>query len=341
MDFPVVYAVKHKNFDIRMASRSGGIFTAISDEILNKNGIVYGCVLNEELKAAHIRVETKEGRDLMHGSKYVQSDMSDMFKRVREDLEDGRKVLFSGTSCQIAGLKAFLSKDYGEQLFCLDILCHGVPSPLVWKKYVAWQEEKNGGVCIGADFRNKKDFGWAAHVETLKIKQSDDQIKTVHSRVYTNMFYSHKVLRECCYKCPYKSIIHPGDMTIGDFWRVNNAVPDFDDDCGVSLVLINSEYAQRLFDAAKKKLNFSPCRIEDSMQIPLKHPFKRPEGRSEFWKDLRARPFDEIAVEYGNYTPEAEQRLARIAAQHKTPVIKEEGFAHRLYEGLKNRVKRT
>ncbi len=153
MENPLVYAVKHKEESVRMASRSGGIFTAISDIVLREGGVVYGCALDRKFRASHIRAETKEERDRMRGSKYVQSDMADTMKNIRKDLEAGRRVLFSGTSCQVAGLYSFLGKDYGELLFCMDILCQGVPSPLVWERYLQWQQELNGMECTDVNFR--------------------------------------------------------------------------------------------------------------------------------------------------------------------------------------------
>lgn len=338
MDFPIVYAVKHKDFDVRMASRSGGIFTAVSDAVLEEGGIVYGCAFNEAFEALHIRAETKEERNRMRGSKYIQSNLADSFKNARADLAAGRKVLFSGTSCQIAGFRSFLGRDYGDRLFCMDILCHGVPSPLVWKKYLQWQEEQNEGKCVDADFRNKKDFGWDEHVETLWLQKPDGTVKAVNGRVFRNLFYSHKIIRESCYYCPYKDITHPGDMTIGDFWRVEKAVPDFDDNCGVSLVLLNTEHAVRLFDAVKGDLEFSPCRIEDSMQTPLKKPFRRPEGRDEFWRDFREQPFDYIAKKYGHYSKESEQHLERMAKEHHA--AQKKGVMGELCAGLKKTAKK-
>lgn len=312
-DYPIVYAVKHKNFDMRMASRSGGIFGAVSDAMLEDGGVVYGCAMDGVLKASHIRAETKEERDRMHGSKYIQSDMSDIFRQVQEDLKAGRKVLFSGTSCQVTGLQSFLEKDYNEQLFCLDILCHGVPSPLVWEKYVQWREELCGRKCVAADFRNKKEFGWKEHVETLVLEKPDGTKKIVHSKVFRSLFYSHLIIRRSCYRCPYKDITHSSDMTIGDFWTIQKAVPGFDDNCGVSLVLLNTQQAVAMFDAIKENLEFSPCSIEDSMQIPLKRPFHCPEGYDEFWRDFKERPFDYIAKAYGHYRRMDELRLALIA----------------------------
>ena len=135
---PKVYAVKHKDEEIRAASRSGGIFTALSDLVLDDGGTVYGCVLTDDFHAVHVRTDSRDGRNQMRGSKYIQSKMGDTYKKVQEDLNAKREVLFSGTSCQVAGLKYFLGKDY-DNLICIDIVCHGVPSlmsiPLVnWLK---------------------------------------------------------------------------------------------------------------------------------------------------------------------------------------------------------------
>lgn len=142
---PKVYAVKHKSEETRAASRSGGIFTALSDEVLAKGGVVYGCVLSKDFEAVHARAVDCETRNKMRGSKYIQSKIGDTFRNVKGDLDAGREVIFSGTSCQVAGLKQFLGKDY-ENLLCIDIVCHGVPSPKVWKAYLEWQERKNNSL---------------------------------------------------------------------------------------------------------------------------------------------------------------------------------------------------
>ena len=129
---PKVYAVKHKSEDVRMDSRSGGIFTALSDKILSEDGVVYGCILTKDFLAVHARAENVEERNKMRGSKYIQSKLGDTFKKVQEDLDAGRRVLFSGTSCQVDGLKHYLGNEYNN-LLCVDIVCHGVPSKKVWK----------------------------------------------------------------------------------------------------------------------------------------------------------------------------------------------------------------
>ena len=163
---PKVYAVKHKDEATRVASRSGGIFTALSDQVLSNGGVVYGCVLTDKFDAVHIRADNEKDRNRMRGSKYIQSKLGDTFKSVKADLDAQNSVLFSGTSCQVAGLKKYLGKEY-DNLFCVDIVCHGVPSKKVWNAYLRWQKQKNHSEIAIVDFRNKKDFGWHDHVETL------------------------------------------------------------------------------------------------------------------------------------------------------------------------------
>lgn len=178
----------------------------------------------------------------MRGSKYIQSKIGDTFRNVKSDLVAGHEIIFSGTSCQVAGLKQFLGKDY-ENLLCIDIVCHGVPSPKVWKAYLAWHERNNNSLIQSVDFRNKGKFGWRDHVETLTFLN----LKSIDSKVFRSIFYGHAVLRPCCYECPYKSNRHPVDVTIADYWGIEKVAPEFDDNKGVSLVLVNNEYGDILF----------------------------------------------------------------------------------------------
>lgn len=290
---PEVFAVQHKDEKVRASSRSGGIFTALSDYILEQDGVVYGCVLTEDFEAVHVRADSTHVRDRMRGSKYIQSRMNDTYKNVKYDLEAGRKVLFSGTSCQVAGLKDYLRREY-ENLLCIDIVCHGVPSPKVWKAYLAWQEKKNRSKVKKVNFRNKKDFGWRDHIETLYLENRQN----VNSKVFTTLFYGHSILRPCCYECPYKLVMHPGDITIADYWGIEKAAPEFDDNKGVSLVLINNEKGKEFFDTIKEQVKWQETRLEDSMQPPLIAPFPEPRNRKNFWSNFENKNFDCIARKY-------------------------------------------
>lgn len=291
---PKVYAVKHKCEEVRMDSRSGGIFTALSDEILQQKGVVYGCVLNDKFEAVHIRAENENIRDRMRGSKYIQSKLGDTYKNVKIDIENGRKVLFSGTSCQVAGLKRYLENDY-KNLLCVDIVCHGVPSPKVWEKYMRWQEENNSAQIVAVDFRNKKEFGWREHVETLTMNDGNK----INSKVFAKLFQGRNILRPSCYECPYKKVMHPGDITIADYWGIERAAFEFDDNKGVSLVLVNSERGDGAFSSVKDEVKWKSTKLEDSLQPSLIGPFAAPKERDKFWEDFYSLNFKVIAYKYG------------------------------------------
>lgn len=294
---PKVYAVKHKDEAIRAASRSGGIFTALSDWALFNGGVVYGCVLTDDFNAVHIRADNAEERNRMRGSKYIQSKLGDTFKSVRADLDAQKSVIFSGTSCQVAGLKKYLGKEY-KNLFCVDIVCHGVPSPKVWKEYLCWQEKKHKSKIVKVDFRNKKDYGWRSHKETLICENG----KSINSTVFSTLFYGHGILRPSCYECPYKSVMHPGDITIADYWGIEKAAPEFDDNKGVSLVLVNNEIGIEVFNLIKKDVVWKETKIEDSIQTPLQKPFPKPDLRDQFWIYFRGNSFEEVAKRYGGFS---------------------------------------
>lgn len=292
---PYVYAVKHRNHETRMKSRSGGIFTALSDEVLKRNGIIYGCVLDENNDAVHIRAKTNEVRNLMRGSKYLQSKLKDTFNSVKKDLENNDTVLFTGTSCQIAGLKAFLKKEYSK-LYCVDIVCHGVPSDFVWQEYIKWQEKKHGK-CIKVDFRNKRKYGWRAHIETLSFKKNNKIIE-VDSNVYASLFAQKNIIRPSCYKCPYKDIIHPSNITIADYWGIAQACPSFNDNEGISLVLVNDEKGKELFDLVSQDIDYRESDTDNCLQPSLIKPFDMPKNRNKFWTDFNKYPFNIIVYKY-------------------------------------------
>lgn len=286
------YIVKQKDINSRMKSRSGGVFAAISDAILEIGGVVYGCALDESFHAYHRRATSKEERDLFRGSKYVQSNMKDAMKQALDDLKNGETVLFSGTPCQVAGMKAICPSNCTDKLICIDIVCHGVPSPAVWNSYMEYMEKKYHGKITGVDFRNKRSHGWWEHIESVKIHGFEHD-----SQIYKNLFYEHNVLRECCYECPYKSLERQGDITIADAWGIAKAAPDFDDNHGVSLVLSNTTKGQEWLDKALEECDYRECDIKDYMQDPFIKSFEKPENYEEFWKDFSSKDFGKIVKE--------------------------------------------
>ncbi len=298
-DDPVVFAAKY-NDEERVRSQSGGLFAVMSDVILENGGAVYGCVFDKDFQAVHIRAVTKEERNSMRYSKYVQSNMLSVMHEVEDDLLYGREVLFSGTSCQVSGLKSYIGfkdKNLLENLYCVDVVCHGVPSPMVWRDYLLWESNRVGSGITAVLCRNKQKYGWHSHVTTIQF----DNGSKVESRVFPRIFYGHNALRPACSKCPYKSTIHPGDVTIGDYWGIEKAAPDFEDDKGVSIVLINNQKGMDLFDRCRIRLRYKKTSIKDSMQTPLMRPYDPPKTRERFWKDYSNHKFLFIAKKYGSY----------------------------------------
>lgn len=293
-DYPVAYAAKNKDEQIRLIARSGGIFQSLVHEILRNNGVVYGCALNENHVAVHCRVTDESEAEKLSGSKYVQSDLQNSFYLVRSDLEAGKTVLFSGTPCQIDGLKGFLGEK-NSNLVLVDIVCHGVPSPKVWSDYINWVENKKHKKVISANFRDKK-FGWHEHIETLNFSKGE-----WNSRIYTSLFYGHCIIRPSCFNCPYKSIYHPSDITLADFWGIDKVNEKFNDDKGVSFILINNDCGKKLFDSVKDDLDFFECSPFDCSQTPLYEAYNIPEEREQFWQDYYEKNFQYIAKMYGGY----------------------------------------
>ncbi len=166
---PEVYAARHKDVKEVETSRSGAAFIAISDYVLNNNGVVYGAGFKDHFRVVHKRATTSLERDEFKGSKYVQSDLTGVFCRVEQDLRNGRLVLFSGTPCQTSGLNSFIGSKLRENLVLVDIVCHGVPSPYIWRDYIKYLEEKHGSEVCFVNFRDKQKFGWSAHFESFKF----------------------------------------------------------------------------------------------------------------------------------------------------------------------------
>ena len=268
---PDVYGARHKDMDEVMKSRSGAAFVAISNYILENDGVVYGVGYKDHFRVAHKRATTKEERDEFRGSKYVQSDLTGIFKQVKEDLKNGLPVLFSGTGCQCAGLNAYIGKKLRENLILVDIVCHSVPGPYLWRDYLNWLEKKYSNEIISVNFRNKVKYGWRSHVETFVLNDG----KECSSKVFTNLFASCLVLRSSCGKCHFCNTTRPSDITLADFWDRENNFPEINkDNKGESLLLINTEKGREIFEAVKDKLDYFQTTIDKVMQTHLREPSK-------------------------------------------------------------------
>lgn len=296
-----VYAVSHQDDKVRAASTSGGVFTALSDFILDKGGVVYGAVLDETLKVCHVRAESREMRDRIRGSKYVQSDMKDLFRLIQADLSLGKPVLFTGTPCQNAGLAGYLRGTDTADLMLCDIVCHGVPSPLLWKEYTYYVKEKSK-VNIKAHSFRIKTKGWHAMCSCNEYENGKKDCRSVLSQVHLNLFLSNLVLRPSCYQCGFSSFQRCSDITIADFWGIERTQPEFDDNKGVSLVLINTEKGKLFFGNLEGRLNIRESTAAACLQHNLEAPTPLPPYREAFWRDYHSHGYSYIAEKYGGNT---------------------------------------
>lgn len=233
------YAVKNNNLDIRKASSSGGVFSLLAEKVLSKKGVVFGARFDSHWQVVMDYTENIEGLDKFRGSKYVKCDVGDSYSKVKDFLSSGRKVLYSGSSCQIAGLRKFLKHDY-KNLLLVDYLCHGAPSPLLWKKYIEEISRNDVSSLTNISFRNKKR-GWKKSSIIIK-KGKEVLVDSVFSEnIYMRAFLSDMSLRPSCYQCSARNGHSGADITIGDHWAIRDINSSFDDNKGVSLVLINTE----------------------------------------------------------------------------------------------------
>jgi len=282
------YASYIKDEEIRLNSSSGGLFSALAHYVItNKKGIVFGAAFDDNYEVHHIYVETIEELAKLRTSKYVQSRIENTYKEVKTFLSEGRFVLFTGTSCQIAGLKRFLGKEY-DNLLTVDVICHGAPSPKVWRDYLEMLVLRPKGVDgkntvssfsrafphgMGINFRDKRN-GWKKIGFTARLSPvvkgdknsahspKDQEIiyEPLGENLFMRYFLSDMGLRPSCYKCAAKKGRSNSDITLGDFWGIENIRPDIDDDRGISAILVNTEKGQEVFaeiDVSRYEVNYA------------------------------------------------------------------------------------
>lgn len=294
---PVAYSCINKNEKIRKQSSSGGIFTLISEEILKKNGIVFGATFDNKYNVVHEYIEKKDDLKKLRGSKYVQSIIDNTYKKAKEFLDNDRYVLFTGTPCQIEGLKRYLQKDY-DKLYTQDIICHGVPSPKVWRKYLEYRKSKDLKDPIHINFR-QKDNGW--HLYSMLISYNDYEYKINHTEdLFMKAFLRNTSLRDSCYSCNFKKKNRISDITLGDFWGIENVLPKMNDDKGTSLVVVNSNKGKELFELIKNDIDFKKINLEDALQYnkSMIESVEMDKNRENFFKNLDKMQFNSLVKKY-------------------------------------------
>ena len=298
-----VYACFNKDEDVRLSSSSGAVFSSLAEYVLNKNGIVYGVMMSEDCYSAEfIAVTDRSGLTKLRGSKYLQAKVGDTFKKVKVELQAGKLVLFTGTGCQVNGLKDFLGKDY-DNLIRMDVICHGAPSPALWREYAQYQEKKMRGKLKSINFRCKDDswadFGMKEVIKSIPKNKMKKYFISKDNDSYMRMFLQDYCLRPSCYECTAKKV-KMSDLTIADFWGINNVAPDMDDGLGTSLVLIRTMKGNELFESANRNMKMKEVSYEDGVKgNPAEYrSCARPSERDKFFEDMRTMSFEELKEKY-------------------------------------------
>ncbi len=315
------YSAFYKNDKIRELSSSGGVFTYLSEQILSDGGVVFGAAFDNDYNVQHIYIEDVNELNQLRSSKYMQSQIRDSFVQAKTFLDTGRKVLFTGTPCQIAGLKAFLHKDY-PNLYTQDIICHGVPSPKVWQKYLSSVNTENKKI-DKISFRSKRN-GWKNYGLEITYADDTDYFCEFKQNAYSKAFLNNLCLRPSCYKCAFKNAKPFSDITLADYWGVDIVSPHLDDDRGLSAVMVNSKKGEELFFNKSENLN-----VEDlDFSVITKHnpslvtPSYMHKKRDYFMSKVDVKSFDEL--------------VEKCTKPRKTPVVI--SFAHRALSKIKRTV---
>lgn len=295
-DEPRVYGFRLRSDSELLGSQSGGAFYALSEKILEQGGIIYGAGYTEHFKVVHKRVTTPAEREELRLSKYVQSDIRGIFTSVKADLSNGRIVLFSGTPCQIAGLQSYLGNNRtNKNLIMVDLVCHGVPSPAIWNDYLKYLEKRFQHKIISAIFRDKA-LGWNTPYEKFVL----DNGRVLHLRTFRELFNRLYSVRYSCSNCPFANMKRVGDLTIGDFWGWDRVYNEFNDNKGVSLVLVNTLKGEALFQAIKEQAVCIESNIRDCLQPQLITPIQFTVKRKRFEEDYQRYGFLYVAKLYSD-----------------------------------------
>ena len=304
-----VYASYNINQNTRLNSSSGGIFFLLAKYILSKNGVVYGVKMSEDCYLAEFtRVTDIDKLIYLQGSKYLQAKVGDTFKQVKRDLQSGKYVLFSGTGCEVNGLKCFLGKDY-DNLLCIDVICHGVPSPLLWKKYAQYQEQINHGKLKDINFRCKdsslSDFKKKETFSNIPQKELRQLFIPKDEDSYMRMFLRDYCLRPSCYDCMAKKG-KMSDITMGDFWGINNVAPEMNDGRGTSLIIIRTDKGNDFWKCISSNLKLKEVSYENAVRYnPSEYmSCQKTQEKNDFFKDMKIMTFQELEKKYASLEKE-------------------------------------
>lgn len=311
------YGVQHKDEAVRRQSSSGGVFTALARGMFASGGVVFGAAFDEALRVEHVGAFDETELAAMRGSKYVQSDAAEAMAHAASLLERGIPVLFSGTPCQIAGLKARVGKKYDEQLLTVDFVCHGVPSPGVFASYLRELEQKNGKRVVAYTFRDKR-LGWKNFSAAATFEDGTEHVGQQTTEPFLYGFLQNLYLRPSCTQCTsVRGGHHVSDLTIADLWGAETLCPEKDDNGGLSLVFVNTPKGRRTLEAVGAQLESFP--LQDVQQLlrvnpSIEHPAKAHDKRKAFFASFAQKGFDSETVMKLLAGPSRLERIVRRIA---------------------------
>lgn len=287
VETPLAYVAYHEDIHTRLQSSSGGIFSLLAQTVLSENGLVFGAAFDETFHVHHIGISSEKELYKLRGSKYIQSRMGDVYEKVKRALDSGKKVLFTGTACQIAGINNYLGKEY-DNLITADVLCHGVPSANVWQKYLDEQQAENHSKIKEIYFRHKSS-GWKHYSFMMQFENGKVYTEVYEKNTFMKLFLSDICLRPSCHHCKFKGISRCSDITMGDAWGVESYMPEMDDDKGTSVLLIHTEKGKKLFDEINENLVYRQADI--NQLLPPASAARRPVlphiFRSKFFRQMQ------------------------------------------------------
>ena len=300
MKEPLVYAAVGKDSASRIASTSGGIFSELARNVLDHGGYICGAVYNDDFTVSHLVSKDSANLLRIRGSKHCQSDMSGIFKRLRSLLDAGEQVVICAAPCQIAGLRLFLGKEYSN-LTLVDFICLGINSPTIFRKYLGSLERKYGAKAVSVQAKNK-DLGWHSLAYKIRFENGKEYLKLGKNDSFIQGFITaHVNCRPVCYECKYKGFPRISDITLGDFWGVEKLHPEFVDDLGTSVVLVNSTHGKEMLDSIADRLTMKEVSVTDVIagNRALVDPVTWPTfDRDKFYAELETEPYEKIVRKY-------------------------------------------
>lgn len=292
----VFAAVQHTDFEKRKTSTAGGAFTLIADEILRRKGTVYAVGYDENMVVCHKKCLEKEEQQKLRGSKYVQSDLKDTFREIKDLLKQEQQVLFVGTPCQVHGLKNVIGDH--KNLYTIDLLCLGVSSPKLFAEWLEYLKEKYSSSVVDVQFRNKH-YGYATPNVRVFFENGREMDQKYDSKVHANLFFRHYNVRPSCYECEFREVPRKSDFTIGDFTEIGTFCKSMDDDWGTTKLWIHTPKGKELLDAVKQQMQLLV--VEELSTNIVGGPKKQiqiPEKRTEFFKDAEKLPYKELIAKW-------------------------------------------